>query len=333
MRIIGYGICGPNEKRLKGTLDEFTRLTDRFIICGNNIDKDSADLIRGCGGLLVEDNREWGKYQNKIKEDFVRNHVSKLNPDCTICLDMDERFSEYVSRETIEALSEIGGGWYVYIVNLWNDGWQKDWSFWNIRLWFWDRREELGDEFFNFYNRPLHCGLSPAWTYYTGNHAPLLLLHYGLKDKGARERKIERYKKYDPNQKYRSPQYYSALKSDKSEPFDEKKIYNEVKQWVDTLKQHKKQLRMKEPEEVVYLLREADGVILPIPKKAAEATLKRGGFKMQGEETIGITPTASAGQVQNTPVVDDPLECKICGHIKQTTKERHVHAARNIKKS
>jgi hypothetical protein len=70
-KIIGYGICGPNEKYLTQTLDCFKSLCDHTVILGNNIDDDSERLIKSYGFDLLKDNREWGLNQHKIKEEFV----------------------------------------------------------------------------------------------------------------------------------------------------------------------------------------------------------------------------------------------------------------------
>ena len=178
MHIVGYGICGPNEKRLEQTLNCFRQLCDETIILGNNLTEDDKEKLKEF--TVIEDNREWGKNQHIIKEEFVKNHVAKLNPDWTLCLDMDETLE--VTRETLEKWASKGQAWYTYVVNLWNDGYRSDWSFWNVRFWGWEWKDKLGEAFFKFENRPLHCGLAPKWCYHLNLHAPMMLLHYGLKD-------------------------------------------------------------------------------------------------------------------------------------------------------
>ena len=109
MRIVGYGVCGPNEKRIVEALEDFRRLCDFTIICCNNCDQKTKETIKDFGFERVDDNREWGKYQNQIKEDFVRTHVNKLKPDVTLCKDLDEIYDPRLTREGIEELGKIGG--------------------------------------------------------------------------------------------------------------------------------------------------------------------------------------------------------------------------------
>jgi len=287
MRIIGYGICagGEADRYLKGTLDCFKKLCDDTIILGNNLTDKEKSLIGEYGFTIIEDNREWGKNQNLIKQDFLKNYVAKLNPDFTVCLDMDEILE--VSRETLEEYTQKGQAWYVYIVNLWNDGYRSDWSFWNVRFWGWQWKEKLGDTFFEFENRPLHCGLAPKWAYYLHLHAPFMLLHYGLKDKTDRMKKVARYEKYDPKQIYRHPSYYRALKLNEAEPFDKKKIQIKLNEHIDSLNQPlNKELPIKKSaKEQIMVQREADGFIFTIDKQLLPTQLKQK-YKGKGFKAI-----------------------------------------------
>ena len=282
MKIVGYGICGPNEKYLEQTLECFTRLCDETIILGNNLTDEDKERLKDF--KVVEDNREWGKNQHIIKEEFIKNHVAKLNPDFTLCLDMDEVLK--VNRETLEEYATKGQAWYVYIVNLWNEGYRSDWSFWNVRFWGWEWKEKLGDEFFKFENRPLHCGLAPKWTYHLNLHAPFMLLHYGLKDKEARDRKIKRYQQYDPNQVYRHPSYYQALSTDHCEALDETQIQKRLNDHIDTIDQPlNKELPRKKTKKELLIQREADGFIFTIDEKLIDTQLKQK-YKGQGFKLI-----------------------------------------------
>lgn len=286
MHSVGYGICagGEADRYLKGTLDCFKKLCDDTIILGNNITDKERTLINNYGFTLIEDNREWGKNQNKIKEDFLKNHVAKLNPDFTVCLDMDEVL--VVSRETLEEYAEKGQAWYVYIVNLWNEGYRSDWSFWNVRFWGWHWKDKLGDSFFEFENRPLHCGLAPKWAYHLQLHAPFMLLHYGLKDKTDRMKKVARYEKYDPKQIYRHPSYYNALKLDDAEPFNQAEIQHKLDEHIESLHQPlNKELPIKKPaKKQVMVQREADGFIFTVDENILPTQLKQKykgkGFKL-----------------------------------------------------
>lgn len=277
MYIVGYGVCGNGEAKryLKATLDNFKCLCDDTIILANNIDTESRALIEKYGFSIVDDDREWGKNQHKLKEDFIRNHVAKLNPDITVCLDMDEVLVN-VTREKIIKESEKAYALYVYIVNLWDKGWRKDWSFSNVRIWNWKLKDELGDEFWKFEERPLHCGLAPKWCYAINYQAPFVLEHYGLKKKKDRMAKVERYKKYDPRQVYRAPQYYQALETEGSEEY----VRGEVIKWVEgDIASVPQPLNKKPPMKVgtkrTLLRREADNFIFDVDEKQVKFYLKQ----------------------------------------------------------
>lgn len=263
MKIVGYGICGGGEadRYMRATLDEFKRLCDETIILLNNgTDKERA-LLDEYGFAYVEDDREWGKNQHYIKEDFIRHHVAELNPDATICLDMDETFAN-LDRAKLEEWVGRADACKVYVVNLWDDGYNKPWCFWNVRFWSWRLRDELGDRFFQFEARPLHCGLAPKWCYHLDMYAPVILLHYGLKDKADRLRKVERYKKYDPNRKYREPSYYAELEKGTAEPFNLPKMIEMVEEDVVLMEQPmNKKLVLPSQKNTVMIIWEADGMI------------------------------------------------------------------------
>lgn len=290
-RVIGYGICGAGEagRYMEATLQEFARLCDETVILLNNAGEAEKKLLEKKGFRYVEDNREWGRTQNVIKEEFVRNIVSTLNPDITVCLDMDEVFVN-VTREKLEKECEKGYALYVYIVNLWNDGWRSDWSFSNVRIWNWKLKDELGEGFWKFENRPLHCGLAPKWCYTLNYQSPFVLEHSGLKKKEDRDRKIARYEKYDPRQTYRAPSYYEALKLDTAEPYDRWKVVGHIEREADRITQplNKKPI-MQQNKDKVLILREADGFVFDVPEKQVNMYLKQK-YKGQGFRLIAQAP-------------------------------------------
>jgi len=290
LKIVGYGICGGGEagRYMKNTaFKSFKELCDETIILGNNITDKERTLIKEFGFHLVEDDREWGKNQHIMKEDFLKNNVALLNPDATVCLDMDEEL--VATRDKLEEWARKGQAWYVYIANLWNDGYRSDWSFWNVRFWSWGWKDKLGEGFFKFENRPLHCGLAPKWAYHLNLHAPFMLKHYGLKKEVDRRRKIRRYKKYDPNQVYRHPSYYRALSLNTCEPFNQEKIQFELDNHINSLNQPlNKELPMQKKNKREFLVvREKDGLTFPVPEKFISMQLKRKykgmGFKLVEE--------------------------------------------------
>jgi len=273
-KIIGYGICGSNEKYLKNTLEEFKRLCDHTIIVCNNTDQESKDLITSYGFEIREDNREWGTSQHKIKENLVRS-LSEYEPDWLICLDMDEVFDKSLTREKFEEYADQCDAMYVYIVNLWGKGWKRQWSFWNVRAWKWNGNTK-------FVNRPLHCGLAPEWHYHYGSCVPVILWHYGLKTKASRSRKIKRYKEFDPKAIYRDKSYYDALSDDTYEEIDvafiQKSIENEV------LPIKRKRVSQTAEKKYCYVV-SPDGRTVDIPEAQLDEHLKRGFTLADGKET------------------------------------------------
>lgn len=261
--IIGYGVAGANERYITATLDQFKALCDKVVIVCNNADQATKDLILSYGFEVREDNRVWGENQHRIKEDLVKT-LGEYKPDWLICLDMDEVFYD-MDRTKFESIADQCNSMYVYIVNLWNDGWKREWSFWNVRAWKWNGVTK-------FVNRPLHCGLAPEWAYHYGSNVPLLLLHYGLKDKDKRWAKVERYKQFDPEAKYRSKGYYEALKDDTCDVLDMSFIQTTINEEVGKIKS--KAVMIPKPEN--YYIVEKDGRQTDIPERLLEGHLKRG---------------------------------------------------------
>jgi hypothetical protein len=211
MKIVGIQVCGPHEKYLEKSLNEFKRLCDDAIIATNNADENTIKTIESFGYNHYEDNREWGIYQPDIKTNLLEK-AGELKPDWIIALDADEVFAPEFTREEAEKLAngkEVA--YYFLVVNLYNDeqhfahstGIQR---FWNIR--FYKYMPEFG---LQFLRKSLHCGLGPPITYKYGWHAPFYLLHYGLMLPEDRERKQARYRKYDPKKIYKAGTYYDEL--------------------------------------------------------------------------------------------------------------------------
>jgi len=213
MRIVGIGLttAGEADRYMRKTMEEFKRLCDSVIICVNNGSQKEIDLIKEYGFNYYEDNREWGKEQPNLKSDLLAR--VEFEPDTWIvALDMDETFAPEFTKDV--AISYASGqeiAYHFLIVNLYNDeqhfahssGIQR---FWNIR--FYKYLPELG---LQFQRKALHCGLAPPYAYSLGWHAPFYLLHYGLMLPEDRQRKVERYRKYDPNKRYKAGTYYDEL--------------------------------------------------------------------------------------------------------------------------
>jgi uncharacterized protein YlaI len=278
-KIVGYGICGPNEPYLEATLKEFERLCDEVIICFNNATEKEKALVNSFGFKMVENNTEWGKFQWKIKQDFLTNHVAKLNPDMCVCLDMDEVFDKHLTKEGLYALYDSQfQAFYFFIINLWDDGYQKERSFWNIRAWKWN-----GDT--KFPQKNLHCGLAPEWTWVRAFYSPYILKHYGLKDKERREAKAQRYDKYDPNARFIAKEYYDSLRSSPQvTPFDEDVLHQEVVNYVRDIKQKYINIPMVK-EEVAYI-QTLSGETSAVPKAKLADYLKQGCKHLVDYETL-----------------------------------------------
>lgn len=276
MKVVGYGICGPGEadRYMEATLKEFDRLCDEVVICGNNVTDKERDLIAKYGFTLVEDNREWGKHQWRIKQDLVEGHIKPLEPDFCVCLDMDEVFDKTFTREAFLELEKIGWSYSFFIANLWDDGYNDHWSFWNVRAWKWNGNTKWAQ-------KPLHCGLAPEWTYHSTRYAPFIVKHYGLKDKKDRDRKIERYKKYDPNAQYIGKAFYDALLTNRSVQFKEQELHDEVEREVARYQQTYKEPKTMEETKYVVIMRESDGFTFSVEEKKADKHL-RPGFRMIG---------------------------------------------------
>lgn len=231
MRIVGIGVVGPGEadRYMRATLEEFKRLCDEVILATCNATQKEKDLIDEYGFRHYEDNREWGKEQPNIKTDLLTK-AGELRPDWIIALDMDETFAPQFTREEAERLAsgdEIA--WYFLVVNLYNDrdhfahdvGIQR---FWNIR--FYKYAPEYG---LQFQRKNLHCGLGPPIMYKYGWYAPYYLEHYGLMKEEDRQRKVERYNKYDPKAVFKGRVYYDDLSRNlKAHPFDRQQLLRKL---------------------------------------------------------------------------------------------------------
>lgn len=302
MKIIGYGICGPGEadRRMRETLEEFKRLCDVVVILCNNTNKPEHDLIDEYGFTRISDRREWGKFQWRIKQDFIERDIKKIAEpgDMLVCLDMDEVFDSHLDREWL--LSAPLDAYHVFVVDLWNDPehFKPESCFWNVRIWRWNGETK-------FKVKPVHCGLAPEWTYLYHRHAPFLLKHYGLMMKEDRDRKLARYAKYDPHAEHLDRKYYDMLKSDSARPFDEEKMHAEIAEEVASYKQTKpKESMNKKPKERFAYVKNPHGEVIDIPERHLQMTMKRGGFEFIGwadEQDAEVDALFSEDEAKDLP--------------------------------
>lgn len=263
-RVLGYGVCGPNERYLTATLDEFRRLCDEVVVCLCQADAATEATVRSYGFHVVRDDREWGTSQHLIKGEFVAS-LAAYSPEWLICLDMDETFDPEFTRDDFDRYAALCDAMYVYIVNLWDDGWNRQWSFWNVRAWKWNGVTE-------FENRPLHCGLAPKWAYHYGSNVPVALIHSGLKERADRLRKVERYRRYDPRARYRDKSYYDALESGVAAPLDMAYVRAELRKEITSVTRKRNTSVTQEYARV----RRQDGKVLEIPAQALHEHVLRG---------------------------------------------------------
>jgi hypothetical protein len=319
-KIVGYGILGPEEPYLDATLDNLASLCDEVIICGNNATQ--QDEVTKRGFHYVEDNREWGKLQWRIKEDFVKNHVAKLKPQMVVCVDMDEVFDKHLTKEGLYELYKTEfDAFYFWVINLWDDGYNRERTFPNVRAW--KFKPENG---FEWKQTPVHCGLAPKWAYYYGFYSPYILKHYGLKDKERREEKAVRYDKYDPDSKFITKEYYQSLRSEATIlPFDEDALHEEAVKAARDAKQKAVKPRKDMKEEIAYVKSKNFGVIA-VPKRKLQDYLKQGheyvGDGSSMEETINevlednspsVGPQDPNPVVESIEAIDGAAEVFVCG--------------------
>ncbi len=238
---MGFMVVGPNEgdRLLKRVLEQRKSLVDDMVIVGNNTDKKTERVIKDTGFWFYRDDREWGIHQPDIKNDLLAK-VGKLKPDWILASDADELYGKAYTREEEETLAQKGAiAWYFALINLWGDErhYRHDMSFWNIR--YFQYRPDLG---LTFQRTNVHCGLAPPPAYIYGCHAPHMVKHYGVMNEELRNEKIERYKKYDPNDRLKG-EYYRKLRGEwDSKPlirsFDEEEMQKRIKRDVEVNFKH-----------------------------------------------------------------------------------------------
>lgn len=331
MRVIGFMVCGPGEadRYLEASLKEFQRLCDDAVIVGNNTDEKTERLIEKYGYWFYRDDREWGRYQPIIKGDLLKK-VANLRPDIIIPIDADEVFDSRFDRRSLEELAKTEAiAFNFYIVNLWNDErhYWKSGSFWNVRMY--KFKPELGME---FAKKNVHCGLAPPYAYSFARNAPFLVKHYGLMKKEDRQKKVERYKKYDPREdKVGIGAYYEAIKSDGAgSEFIEDDVHQKVEGDVKESKQdYNKKFTMPDTKKFVYIRRLADGVVLDVPE-AHWINIQNSSRKNQFEFVAAVNFDLDRRKIDVPVIEDEPVEdepktevqaevagettCPLCGH-------------------
>lgn len=337
-KIVGLMVCGPGEadRYLQASLDEFSRLCDDAVICLNNADEKTKAMVKASGFWWYESDREWGKYQPYIKTELLAK-IWKLKPDIILPLDADEVYDQGFTREQAEKWGSQYPGCYFRIIDLWDEPTRhrESMSFWNIRMF--SGRRDLGHE---YVKKNLHCGLAPGWAYQYGAYVPFMVKHYGLMKREDRMRKVERYKKYDPDAIFKDKSYYDALAEEATGSyFDEEQYHNklaaEVARYGD---QHKKIVTMPE-KQFVMVKNLKTGSLVDIPEELLESHLKRTYYDIQLKQQRPEFEFVKKIELDVViPDIEDPFdtgkktfECPICGFGFETEKALNGHRTRKHK--
>lgn len=322
MKIVGMMVVGKGEadRWLKQSLDQFYSLADTAVIVLCNADDKTKNMVAKSGFDYYEDNREWGKDQPRIKTDLLKYIGQKYNPDWVLAKDSDEIYD--TTREDIESLILRGGiAWYFYVVNLWNDEnhYAKGMSFWNIRLFKYEPKYGL-----QFINKSVHCGLAPPVAYEYGNYAPHILWHYGLMNKEDRLSKVERYRKYDPNAKFKSSLYYEQLASNQKPPLlNVVKLRKRVIEDVERIKNMKGEpIQSNEPEGYIYMRHEETQRTIDVPAKDEKRYVRQGFVKVAD---IDLQNKQVKEHEDVTTDKSEDNSCVICGKEYKTSKGLEAH--------
>lgn len=312
--IAAYLIVGPGEagRMLEPVLRQL-HWADEICICMNNVDEATKELCYRYGTILRHDDREWGREQWRIKQDFL----SALVPLITAphletwiwCMDADEIFDARFDRSMAERMTHGHDvAWYFWCLQYWNDPSRvrMDLSFPNVR--FWKVVPELG---LHFQAVALHCGLAPRYAYQYGSQSGLWFGHYGLMKAEDRARKVARYAKYDPEAKYKGKSWYDALRNEKAASLPTDEAISRIPEFIYRNKPLKARSMSRNPE--VFMFTNKHGKpVQAVGQKQREEFLKRG-MKELTEITVNPHPEAPVlekGAADEAETLDAASEAK-----------------------
>lgn len=302
-------VCGEGEaaRYLRKPLDDFKRLCDDAVICLNHADQETERMVKHYGFKSFRDDREWGREQPRIKETLTAA-IWQLNPDWIVALDADEQFDKNLTREGLEALTQKGPhAWHFYMTDLWNDAnhYRPDMCFWKVQFY-----QVIKENGYAFRHQPFDPGIVPEWAASSAAYAPYLIKHYGLMTEESRQRRLARYKMFDPEQTWLPVQYYQALASSGGEePFDEDVLHRAIEQEVSTYTLPKKILTIPPMDKFHFLRHKATHVVLDVPDRDLEETMKRGEFDYVREAAPLHLSVADVPIIEDTPQpeADQPM--------------------------
>ena len=257
MKTAAFMIVGPGEgdRYLERVFDQLW--VDDICVCLNRADEKTKRIVGERASLVKTDDREWGKEQWRIKQDFLEYVLAHAHPDWIWCLDADEIFDPRFTREEAQRMAEGKDvAWYFWCLQLWNNENQvrEDLCFPNVR--FYRVVPELG---ITFQATPLHCGLAPQYAYRFGSQSGLYFKHYGLMLPEDRKRKVARYDQYDPKEKYKGHSWYSALRNEKINPITIEKAIEKLPQ---TIFRNKGVTKHMKKDRSVYFFRNKHGKVV-----------------------------------------------------------------------
>ena|SRR3990167_335579 len=337
--ITGIIVCGANEasRYFEQTLRSITKLTNRLVVVLCNATGKEMEMAIKYKAKIRVDNREWGKYQAQIKSD-----THKMLTGWVLALDADEVVDEQITIGLLQQYQDRGPkAYHFYLVNHWDaeNKWRNDMSFWRVH--YYQATKEYGQKFGNGSFDP---GLVPEWAASHASYMPIFVRHFGLMKKEDRERKVQRYEKYDPGQVRLPKDYYEALKANTSgEAIDLNWLREElVKQTKDIpLRPYKPTMAI---QKFHYVKRKVDGVVLDIPDNGLADLMKGGKF-----EYVSAILIQTAASIQEVPIIDeelpvpvltqqegadevktgaDPLVCVLCGFKGANTTGLKRHKTR-----
>lgn len=346
MKIIGQMVVGPGESKrfLDKSLPRLQEICDDVVVLLNNVDADTHQYVLDTGVRSFEDNREWGTNQHLLKQKLV-DLVISIGADWVLTADADEVFDESITREDIEALADKGGsGFNFYIINLYDDGYTPDWSFWNVRMY------QCTDEWsMKMYDQPLHCGSAPEVAMRTSNYSPFIVWHYGLKNKKDRDKKVARYEKYDPEAKYKGRSYYQFLSSNLTPtPVDTDKlralVADEVRDYKHTFPNMNKHtqkyfyVRATNERKIDPITGKPMSKLIDVPEHSLKHTLRQSGkngmiYELVNEDGLSLKeeskPKKKPVKKEESEAPKEDNVCEECGFVAKNAFGLKAHARKH----
>lgn len=297
MKIAAFLVVGTGEadRWLEMVLKQL-RWADTICVCLNRADEATKALVYRYAKFVREDDREWGREQWRIKQDFLNAVLAEVQPDWIWCLDSDEVFDPRFDRAMAEKMaSGHDVAWYFWCLQLWNDDThvRMDLSFPNVR--FFKVVPELG---MHFLAQALHCGLAPMYAYQYGSQSGLYFKHYGLMKREDRLRKIARYDLYDPNAKYKGKSWYDGLRNERATSIPIEEAILRIPEFIHRKKPVRASKDMKRDKSVFLFVNKAGKTVTAVGEKQREEFTKRGFRTLD----MKVNPNPEAPVVPKTPV-------------------------------